>query len=72
MLAAVEKFYTDVVQHIKPWAPAPPKGSDGSAGPVTVRRAPGGRLTSLCRNLSKLALSSHFICGDQCLCWATG
>ena len=25
VLAAVDKFYTDVVQHIKPWAPAPPK-----------------------------------------------
>lgn len=25
VLAAVGKFYTDVVQHIKPWAPAPPK-----------------------------------------------
>lgn len=25
VIAAVDKFYTDVVQHIKPWAPAPPK-----------------------------------------------
>ena len=25
VLAAVDKFYTDVVQPIKPWAPSPPK-----------------------------------------------
>ena len=25
LLTAVETFYTDVVQHIKPWNPAPPK-----------------------------------------------
>lgn len=28
VLAAVEKFYTDVVQHIKPWAAAPPRVKD--------------------------------------------
>lgn len=25
VLTAVDKFYSEVVQHIKPWAPAPPK-----------------------------------------------
>jgi hypothetical protein len=25
VLAAVEQFYTDIVQHIKPWTPAPPR-----------------------------------------------
>jgi hypothetical protein len=25
VLTAVEKFYSEIVQHIKPWAPAPPK-----------------------------------------------
>lgn len=34
VLAAVEKFYTDVVQHIKPWAAAPPKVRDSEAPPV--------------------------------------
>lgn len=29
MLTAVEKFYGEVVQHIKPWAAAPPKVKDG-------------------------------------------
>ena len=34
VLAAVEKFYTDVVQHLKSWAPAPPKVRDDEiAGP---------------------------------------
>lgn len=33
VLAAVEKFYTDVVQHLKTWAPAPPKVRDDDAGP---------------------------------------
>ena len=28
MLTAVDKFYSEVVQHIKPWAPAPPKIRD--------------------------------------------
>jgi hypothetical protein len=28
VLTAVDKFYSDVVQHIKPWAPAPPKIRD--------------------------------------------
>jgi hypothetical protein len=28
VLAAVDKFYGEVVQHIKPWAPAPPKIRD--------------------------------------------
>ncbi|HUY50161.1 MAG TPA: hypothetical protein VMV92_31400 [Streptosporangiaceae bacterium] len=31
VLAAVETFYTDVVQHIKPWAPAPPKVRENEA-----------------------------------------
>ncbi|MGH3272738.1 MAG: hypothetical protein ACRDNZ_00215 [Streptosporangiaceae bacterium] len=34
VLAAVEKFYTEVVQHLKPWTPAPPKVREGeTAGP---------------------------------------
>jgi len=28
VLAAVERFYTEVVQHLKPWTPAPPKVRD--------------------------------------------
>lgn len=31
VLAAVEKFYTEVVQHLKTWAPAPPKVRDDDA-----------------------------------------
>jgi hypothetical protein len=33
VLAAVDKFYSEVVQHIKPWAPAPPKIRDNDAAP---------------------------------------
>ncbi len=33
VLAAVEKFYTDVVQHIKPWAAAPPRVKDTEPSP---------------------------------------
>jgi hypothetical protein len=28
VLTAVDKFYGEVVQHIKPWAPAPPRVRD--------------------------------------------
>jgi hypothetical protein len=32
--AAVERFYGDVVQHLKPWAPAPPRArEDDPAAP---------------------------------------
>src|SRR3984957_153888 len=31
VLTAVDKFYSEVVQHIKPWAPAPPKVKEGEA-----------------------------------------
>jgi hypothetical protein len=31
VLTAVEKFYSEVVQHIKPWAPAPPKVKESEA-----------------------------------------
>jgi hypothetical protein len=31
VLTAVEKFYSEVVQHIKPWASAPPKVKEGEA-----------------------------------------
>jgi hypothetical protein len=31
VLTAVDKFYSGVVQHIKPWAPAPPKVRDDEA-----------------------------------------
>lgn len=34
VLAAIEKFYTDVVQHIKPWAAAPPKVRDSESVPA--------------------------------------
>jgi hypothetical protein len=33
LLAAVDNFYTDVVQHIKPWNPAPPKVREGEPPP---------------------------------------
>ena len=33
VLAAVDAFYAEVVQHIKPWAPAPPKVKDDEATP---------------------------------------
>jgi hypothetical protein len=33
VLTAVDKFYSEVVQHIKPWAPAPPKVKESE--PVT-------------------------------------
>jgi hypothetical protein len=29
VLTAVDKFYSEVVQHVKPWTPAPPKVRDG-------------------------------------------
>jgi hypothetical protein len=31
VLTAVEKFYSEIVQHIKPWAPAPPRVKEGEA-----------------------------------------
>lgn len=31
---AIEKFYADVVQHIKPWTPAPPKAREDEAAPL--------------------------------------
>ena len=40
MLTAVENFYTDVVQHIKPWNPAPPKVREGEP-PLTDEPVPG-------------------------------
>ena len=40
VLTAVDKFYGEVVQHIKPWAPAPPKVRDDEAaapdGPISA------------------------------------
>jgi hypothetical protein len=35
VLGAVDTFYTKVVQHIKPWAPAPPKVKDDEGTPST-------------------------------------
>jgi hypothetical protein len=35
VLTAVDAFYAEVVQHIKPWAPAPPKVKDDEATPGT-------------------------------------
>jgi hypothetical protein len=32
MLTAVDKFYSEVVQHIKPWTPAPPKIRENEPG----------------------------------------
>jgi hypothetical protein len=40
VLTAVETFYTDVVQHIKPWNPAPPKVREGEP-PLTDEPVPG-------------------------------
>ena len=37
VLTAVDKFYSEVVQHIKPWVPAPPEGQ-GKRG-CDARRA---------------------------------
>jgi hypothetical protein len=31
VLTAVDKFYSEVVQHIKPWVPAPPKVKESEA-----------------------------------------
>jgi hypothetical protein len=31
VLTAVDNFYSEVVQHIKPWAPAPPKVKESEA-----------------------------------------
>jgi hypothetical protein len=44
VLEAVDKFYADVVQRIKSWAPVPPKVKEDEAGPLTgghARRPPG-------------------------------
>ena len=40
LLMAVETFYTDVVQHIKPWNPAPPKVREGEP-PLSDEPVPG-------------------------------
>src|SRR5580704_723311 len=40
VIAAVENFYTDVVQHIKPWNPAPPKVREGEP-PLSDEPIPG-------------------------------
>ncbi|HEY2261014.1 MAG TPA: hypothetical protein VGI96_00150 [Streptosporangiaceae bacterium] len=40
VLTAVENFYSDVVQHIKPWNPAPPKIRDGEP-PLSDEPVPG-------------------------------
>jgi hypothetical protein len=40
VLTAVENFYTDVVQNIKPWNPAPPKVREGEP-PLTDEPVPG-------------------------------
>jgi hypothetical protein len=40
LLAAVETFYTDVVQHIKPWNPGPPKVKEGEP-PLSGEPIPG-------------------------------
>jgi len=34
VLEAVDRFYADVVQRIKPWAPVPPKVKEDEAGPL--------------------------------------
>ena len=31
LLTALDNFYSEIVQHIKPWAPAPPKIRDSEA-----------------------------------------
>jgi len=40
VLTAVENFYTDVVQNIKPWSEAPPKVREGEP-PLTDEPVPG-------------------------------
>jgi hypothetical protein len=40
VLTAVENFYSDVVQHIKPWNPAPPKIREGEP-PLSDEPVPG-------------------------------
>jgi hypothetical protein len=39
VLAAVEKFYTEVVQHLKPWTPAPPKVRDDETASADDRES---------------------------------
>jgi hypothetical protein len=39
-LTAVEKFYADVVQHLKPWTPAPPKVRDDETASAGDRESP--------------------------------
>jgi hypothetical protein len=53
VVGAVEKFYAEVVQHIKPWAPTPPRARDdeatppdgltGQDGPAITPRLPSGQ-----------------------------
>jgi hypothetical protein len=40
VLTAIENFYTDVVQHIKPWNPGPPKVKEGEP-PLSDEPVPG-------------------------------
>jgi hypothetical protein len=42
VLGAVEKFYAEVVQHIKPWAPGPPRARDEEATVPDQPATPGG------------------------------
>ena len=70
VIAAVDRFYTDVVQHIKAWAPAPPKIQDVEPserdGPIPGEDLPLGTNGSASHDLaqptsviSTLAETSH-------------
>jgi hypothetical protein len=70
VIAAVDRFYTDVVQHIKAWAPAPPKIQDVEPaeldGPIPGEDVPLGTNGSASHDLaqptsviSTLAETSH-------------
>jgi hypothetical protein len=43
VITAANRFYTEVVQHIKPWAPAPPKVLDNEPAGLDAP-LPGGEL----------------------------
>ena len=61
VIAAVDKFYTEVVQHIKPWASAPPKihGNEGSVqeGPIPGEDVPVGNTDCFSEDLTQASVS---------------
>ena len=41
VVSTVERFYADVVQHLKPWTPSPPKVKDDQPSPAEENTATG-------------------------------